>query len=978
MGAEAAAVRLGQVLATRAVRLWLGPRRRDQESRSDLSELIRFRVPGLRAQRDLIRQFEQIADAVAARVQPLLEHEFRGLAPSDRQAALDAVADTFARADLSDEAVIGSDADPAELARRIRSAAPVPAGFDEATTAFHELLFSQTCDCYVRLLRRLPVFTERAVTELLARSTSLATEISLLLERLPAPQLYAPQGEGQDEAFRREYLEFVSRSLDEVELFSFASERAARTKLSVAYVSLRTSAEARGRTRGTGSVPRARAGDWLAEEDGHGVRVETALKGTDRVLLRGEAGSGKTTLLQWLAVSAARGAFNGELGDWNGLVPALVKLRRYAGRDLPAPEALLDHTAGPLTGHLPRAWMDRQLRDGRVLLLVDGLDELPANERRPVRDWLGCLLKAYPGNRVVVTSRPAAARADWLRHEGFKPVLLDRMRPADVVVFVRKWHQAVLDQGEDLAEYERALLASLQDRPHLQSLASSPLLAALLCALHLNRGRQLPRDRMELYRIALEILLQRRDAERNVPSALDVPLSLTDKMHVLQDLAWRLSDNNRSEISEAQALAYTGRALSSMRHLDGVRPEAVLDHLLTRSGVLRKPTEDRVDFLHRTFQEYLAAADAAAEDNIGNLVERAHLDLWRDTIVMAAGHATRSQRTELIRGVLARAADEPRHRRRLRLLAVACLETMSSVPEAIAGSLDAAMDDLIPPRRREESASLATAGPPLLRRMPASLEGFPAAAAGALARTAAIIGGEQAFGLLERWAEDSRSDVLSEVAAVWDYFPVEEYAQRVLRKLPLAEVPIELSHPAQIPAAARLREIRQLYVFCRLRQGLSPLAGLLTELRALHLFQAWSVTDLDPLASCTRLRTLFLANAHDVDVSSLAQLPDLEFLGLFAHPRPGARVSGPTDLSGLVALRAWYLSGFDLSAWLPTITCAPSRLTHLSLARSVVPEDLGGLAVFGQLETLDLQGAVTADGRRPDLDSVPEGIRVAG
>lgn len=243
MSAEVAAINLGRVVATRAAGLWLGPRRRDQEARSAMADLVRLRVPGLRAQRGVERQFEQIADAVAGRLEPLLAHEFRDLTAAGRQAALDAVTDAFARADLSDEAVIGSDADPAELARRIRRTAPVPPGLDEPTARFHDLLFSECCDCYVRILRRLPVFTERAVTELLGRTTSLGADVTLVLERLPVRSLYAPRGTGQDDAFRREYLELISRSLDEVELFSFASERAPRAKLSVAYVSLRATGD---------------------------------------------------------------------------------------------------------------------------------------------------------------------------------------------------------------------------------------------------------------------------------------------------------------------------------------------------------------------------------------------------------------------------------------------------------------------------------------------------------------------------------------------------------------------------------------------------------------------------------------------------------------------------------------------------------------------------------------------------------------
>jgi hypothetical protein len=105
---------------------------------------------------------------------------------------------------------------------------------------------------------------------------------------------------------------------------------------------------------------------------------------------------------------------------------------------------------------------------------------------------------------------------------------------------------------------------------------------------------------MELYQTALEMLVQRRDAERAIPSAREVRLSLTDKLCVLRDLAWRLSDNNRHELSEDKAVEYVQAKVTAMRHVD-VAGRQVFDHLLERSGVLRAPEERRVDFVHRTF-----------------------------------------------------------------------------------------------------------------------------------------------------------------------------------------------------------------------------------------------------------------------------------------------------------------------------------------------------------------------------------------
>ena len=84
----------------------------------------------------------------------------------------------------------------------------------------------------------------------------------------------------------------------------------------------------------------------MNDDDGQDVvRVDDAIGGSQRILIRGEAGSGKTTLLQWLAVRAARGDFEGALQDWNGLTPYFVRLRRWHDGDLPSPEQFVDEVA---------------------------------------------------------------------------------------------------------------------------------------------------------------------------------------------------------------------------------------------------------------------------------------------------------------------------------------------------------------------------------------------------------------------------------------------------------------------------------------------------------------------------------------------------------------------------------------------------------------------------------------------------------
>ncbi|MGX9886349.1 NACHT domain-containing protein [Streptomyces sp. NPDC002276] len=964
MSAEVAALRLGTTVANTAAQMWLGGKRREQERLLPMEDLLRLRVPGLRQQRSVRRQFEGMADAVAERIEPFLAQKFRGLDENSREAALNGVCDTLAHADLSDEAILAADAQPAELIRHIRRSVSPPVGLNEPETQLYDLLFSECCEYYVSIVRTLPVFEERTLAELLARTSSLSDGVTRVLERLPDRSLFAPDGTDQDGGFRRWYMELVSNSLDEVELFRRTSDRAAaQVRLSVAYVSLRATGDDGTRRRTARALPPLRPDLSGWEEFGaesSGMRVESALGGASRVLLRGEAGSGKTTLLRWLAITAARGAFTAELADWNGLTPVFVKLREYSGRSLPKkPEELLDGVAGNITGIMPRGWVERQLHDNKVLLLVDGVDELLGSERRSVRDWLRKLLGTYAGIRVVVTSRPTAAGADWLRREDFTALHLDRMTPPDLAAFVRQWHEAVRELGDELPCgvdelpcYEQSLLNSLKDRAHLQSLAGTPLLAAMLCAMHLNRGSQLPRDRMELYRNALHTLVHDRDADRGVPSAQDSKLSLSDKLVVLRDLAWRLSDNNRSEIALDQAAVHVTAKLTAMRHLEVQDGHGVLEQLRDRSGILRSPVEGRLDFVHRTFQEYLAAKEATEEDRIGNLVGRAHLDLWRETIIMAAGHANSRQREELLDGILDRAEAEPRHARVLRLLAASCQETLPTVPEGLAGRLDGAMSALLPARRRTDPPALAAVGTSLLRRLPRSLGELTEKAAIQTVRTVAMVGGEEALALMVGYAEDRRASVVAAIIEAWAYFDADAYGEQVLAGLPLGGHHVRLTHSQQWRAATQLKSITQLSI----HYPLPTLAVVdqLPSVAGLSVYDLRGTGDLSVLLTAhpqlELLTVLGQGKLHGLE--SVETLGNLSYLGL-GH---GGTVG--LDSLRLAPVTSWLsLSELNWTSELTALSNFPYvKYLSVSTASTCTPRSLSSVSAMPGLHALNLRG----------------------
>ncbi len=957
-GLEAAAAVAGKTVAKRAGREWLAARAAAGDRDKELTELIRIGLPDRFARRKLERQLDDIADAVERRVTPLVEREYGGLADGDRQAVLAEVTAALERADLSDDTLFAADADPVKLARRVRTLMPASeAHLGEAGARLYDVVLDECCDCLVRVVLGLPEFTPRALAEALTRLSGLGDQIAAALARLPVRSLDAPAGTRDDADYERRYLEHLGRTLDRIELLGLRVENyRPRVTLSVAYISLTVTAEDRRQEDAgplkTASLTRDRPGREPAT-----THAEAMLARTARTLLRGQAGSGKSTLLNWLAVTAARGAFTGDLAGWNGRVPFVVKLRSHAERDLPGPEDLV---AGPLAGLMPPGWAHRVLAAGRGVLLVDGVDEVPQGSREAVRDWLRGLLDVYPNLRTVVTSRPAAADTRWLTAEGFRPVMLEPMTPENLRELVRQWHAAVRHAGglpcapEELPAYEGTLLARLESGSHLRALATTPLLAAMLCALNLDRVTHLPRDRMGLYRAVLDLLLERRDVQRGIRSHPGVELEREQKERLLQELAWRLTVVGRAEMSRVTAEKRVQARVPAMPRVTAPAEE-ILGYLLHRSGVIREPVPGRIDFVHRTVQEYLAARQAADDADVETLVAKAHLDQWRETVVMAAGHANAPLRRELLTGLLDRADAEPGNARRLRLLVAACLETIPDIPLDVLDRVESCVSGLIPPANNADARRLAGAGEEVLRRLPRSPAGLSEIEAAATVRTAWLVNGPAAIDVLAGYATDPRHEVQSELLEAWSYFDPHVYAERVLAEAPLIDGRASVQVPALLPALGPLRHLRELLVDLPHGTGLECLTGVpaLSSVRATGV-RPESLRLLAGHPALTDVR-LSVDGVID-DATPLLALPDLEGLELRADELAcglGFVASlpplGNLALTGLAAVRDYSPLGEQ------------RRLAGLELAGCAFLTDLEVLRPMGMLQVLDLTGARLGD-----------------
>ncbi|MEV7058261.1 NACHT domain-containing protein [Streptomyces microflavus] len=690
-------------------------------------------------------------------------------------------------------------------------------------------------------------------------------------------------------------------------------------------------------------------------------RIDTLLTDRPRVLLRGDAGAGKTTLLWWLAAHASAHTLDDDLAPLNGLVPFVVPLRtlRARGGTFPGP-AELTSAAGLVVDAAPEGWAGRILESGRALLLVDGLDEVPPEDREQAHAWLSQFLARYPETRCVATVRPLAVEPDWLRSEGFAELRLLPMRNEDIQAFVASWHRAARfsedDDAERLDELERDLSRQFDQNPTLRDLARTPLLCAVICALHRRRDGFLPETRWQLYRSALEMLLGQRDRRRRIGDPEGIDLSVEEHTQLLQRIAVWLVREGQSEFTREQALRQLGRALTGMERVSAQGPPAkILTHLLNRSGLLQERSDDTYQFIHRTFQDYLAAKEFVEDDHLNELLRHAEEETWQDVILLAAGHCGRHELAVLVGGLLdAGLKHEAGAMGRVdaHVLAALCAQHATWLDGGVRDRVRRSTAALFPLLDNDQVATAARLGAAALECLPepdSMPPGDPLV--DYTANLIARIGGGKAIAHAHAWVL-AHPEASGPFARSWSNFPPREYATEVLAHCDLSTHPVTVSSRGQLQEVRYLPSLVDLTLFDDLLDSeiKAAMQGI-EHLRNLFISENQRLADLSCLRSVSdSLAVLSLWECPGVqDVRVLAEFAALQALFLDIAYIPSAHWGQIEALPDGLQLLALEKLPADRLSLIP----AHHGVTHLVL-ENVRPLNLHGLDKWTSLTSLEV------------------------
>lgn len=262
------------------------------------------------------------------------------------------------------------------------------------------------------------------------------------------------------------------------------------------------------------------------------------------------------------------------------------------------------------------------LKDKRLLLLVDGLDEW-ANETA-ARTALDCLEVTINTQKTItmMTGRPRGI--EKLRGLGY-PWKISRLAPlseSQQRQLVTTWfkYSSTFQITEASLKWQiDSFFYDLREKTDVQNIAGIPLLITGLLVLHIRQVASLPRNRFQVYKGLTELLLElhpkaRSSAAQETRSRFSILDDMETRQRTLGYLAFEIreqgADNGILKTEAEKIIIRFLRdpnvlELSITQAKDGVKELLAVN--AETSGILIEKSPNEIGFIHAVFEEYLTA-----------------------------------------------------------------------------------------------------------------------------------------------------------------------------------------------------------------------------------------------------------------------------------------------------------------------------------------------------------------------------------
>jgi predicted NACHT family NTPase len=333
-----------------------------------------------------------------------------------------------------------------------------------------------------------------------------------------------------------------------------------------------------------------------------------------KLIVLGKPGAGKTTLLQYIALNCDEIEFQSKL------VPIFISLKTLAENPKRPDEIdILRYIQNKYCcSNVSQQELESLLNHGRLLFLLDGLDELTAEKIIIVNTQIHKLIDS--NNRFIISCRKEFQAYQSKKFARFIFVKIADFDRTQRDYFIEKWFDEVVVIAQQRSVKANDLIKKLErpENKRIRELADTPLLLHLICLIFQERG-DLPSKRVDLYREAIDLLLKNWN-QFNERLHIDV----VELKTVLRRIAAITFEAGKSYFEEAEISPLIANCSQTLYTTEVL------------SGLIVKKGWRQYAFSHQTFQEYLTAEElVSSQQGFQQLVFHINEARWREIFLQA-------------------------------------------------------------------------------------------------------------------------------------------------------------------------------------------------------------------------------------------------------------------------------------------------------------------------------------------------------
>ena len=317
-------------------------------------------------------------------------------------------------------------------------------------------------------------------------------------------------------------------------------------------------------------------------------------------------------MLTHLFLSSAKDA------DFTGITPFLLSLKDYKDSTTGIVDFIWK-SAKEFDHNLLQKDIIAALQTKSLVLLLDGLDEIQSSVREAFDTDLEAFIKSYPGNMIIITSRPVNSFIAYSKFSVYDIQELTKKQALELISKLDFWD--ITAKTNFMQALDRHLYSS-----HYQ-FASNPLLLTIMLMTYSSFG-EVPAKMHVFYSKAYETMARLHDASKgSFKRPLHTRLTPEEFAKLFAEFCARTYRDEILEFDSRLFTSYMSKVLKgTYAESKGVLPRDFLLDLTDNLCIMYREGE-KYYFIHRSFQEYFAAVHFASGydaklNKVGNFFEK--------------------------------------------------------------------------------------------------------------------------------------------------------------------------------------------------------------------------------------------------------------------------------------------------------------------------------------------------------------------